>query len=247
MKNPATEKEMINNIFEFDNKLVSEVMTHRREISGIPVEAKLAEVKKILKNEQYTRFPIYDESIDNIVGVVHLKDLLKYYDQAKTKTFNLAKIMRKPYFVPESKHIDELFYELQKKSTHFAVVIDEYGGTAGIITIEDLIEEIVGDISDEYDEDEKMITQISDFTFDVDGSIELDVLEEKCEVALPSEDYDTLSGFLIGILGRIPLNHELIDLEYENTLYKILKIDDKRILKVRIVKQHLKTEEKPVA
>lgn len=240
-----TEKEMINNIFEFDNKLVSEIMTHRREISGIPVDAKLVEVKKILKTEQYTRFPIYDESIDNIVGIVHLKDLLKYYDQAKTKTFNLQKIMRKPYFVPESKHIDELFFELQKKHTHFAVVIDEYGGTAGIITIEDLIEEIVGDISDEYDDDDKQIILISEHTFDVDGSVELEVLEEQCQIALPSEDYDTLSGFLIGILGRIPLNHELIDLEYEGILFKILKIDDKRIVKVRIVKPHIKPEEKP--
>ncbi len=240
-----TEKEMINNIFEFDNKLVSEIMTHRREISGIPVDAKLVEVKKILKTEQYTRFPIYDESIDNIVGIVHLKDLLKYYDQAKTKTFNLQKIMRKPYFVPESKHIDELFFELQKKHTHFAVVIDEYGGTAGIITIEDLIEEIVGDISDEYDDDDKQIILISEHTFDVDGSVELDVLEEQCQIALPSEDYDTLSGFLVGILGRIPLNHELIDLEYDGILFKILKIDDKRIVKVRIVKPHIKPEEKP--
>jgi len=237
-----TEKEMINNIFEFDNKLVSEIMTHRREISGIPVEATLAEVKKILKNEQYTRFPIYDESIDNIVGIVHLKDLLKYYDQARTKSFSLQKIMRKPYFVPESKHIDELFFELQKNNTHFAVVIDEYGGTAGIITIEDLIEEIVGDISDEYDEDEKLITQISENTFDLNASIELDELEERCSVNLPDEDYDTLSGFLIGILGRIPLNHEQIDLEYEGILFKILKIEDKRIIKVRMVKPHIKEE-----
>ena len=234
-----TEKEMINNIFEFDNKLVSEVMTHRREISGIPVEATLAEVKKILKNEQYTRFPIYDDSIDNIVGIVHLKDLLKYYDQAKTKTFSLQKIMRKPYFVPESKHIDELFFELQKNNTHFAVVIDEYGGTAGIITIEDLIEEIVGDISDEYDEDEKLIAQISENTYDLNASIELEELEERCGVDLPNEDYDTLSGFLIGLLGRIPLNHEQIDLEYEGILFKVLKIEDKRIIKVRMVKPYL--------
>lgn len=238
-----TEKEMINNIFEFDNKLVSEVMTHRREISGIPVEATLAEVKKILKNEQYTRFPIYDDSIDNIVGIVHLKDLLKYYDQAKTKTFSLQKIMRKPYFVPESKHIDELFFELQKNNTHFAVVIDEYGGTAGIITIEDLIEEIVGDISDEYDEDEKLIAQISENTYDLNASIELEELEERCGVDLPNEDYDTLSGFLIGLLGRIPLNHEQIDLEYEGILFKVLKIEDKRIIKVRMVKPHIKEEE----
>jgi putative hemolysin len=202
----------------------------------------LAEVKKILKNEQYTRFPIYDDSIDNIVGIVHLKDLLKYYDQAKTKTFSLQKIMRKPYFVPESKHIDELFFELQKNNTHFAVVIDEYGGTAGIITIEDLIEEIVGDISDEYDEDEKLIAQISENTYDLNASIELEELEERCGVDLPNEDYDTLSGFLIGLLGRIPLNHEQIDLEYEGILFKVLKIEDKRIIKVRMVKPHIKEE-----
>ena len=233
-----TEREMINNIFEFDNKLVSEIMTHRREVSGISIDATLPEVKKILKSEQYTRFPIYDESLDNIVGVVHLKDILKYYDQARTKTFSLQRIMRKPYFVPESKHLDELFFELQKNNTHLAIVIDEYGGTAGIITIEDLIEEIVGDISDEYDEDEKAIVKISDQTFDVDGNVELEVLHERIGLNLPQEDYDTLSGFLVSILGRIPHDHELMDLEYEGKLFKILKIQDKRIVKVRIVMPH---------
>ena len=237
-----TEKEMINNIFEFDNKLVSEIMTHRREISGISIDATLPEVKKIVKDEQYTRFPIYDESLDNIVGIVHLKDVLKYYDQARTKTFSLARIMRKPYFVPESKHLDELFFELQKNSTHMAVVIDEYGGTAGIITIEDLIEEIVGDISDEYDEDDKALVKISDQTYDADGNLELEILEEKIGLVLPQEDYETLSGFLISKLGRIPDDHELMDLEHEGVLFKILKIKDKRILKVRIVVPHDKIE-----
>lgn len=240
-----TEKEMINNIFEFDNKEAADIMTHRTEVSAIPLQASLEEVKTIVFSEQYTRFPIYDEDIDNIVGIIHLKDLLNYLDKGANPDFALSRIMRKPYYVPESKRLDELFFELQKNKTHLAVVIDEYGGTAGIITIEDLVEEILGEISDEYDEDERTITQVGALTYDALGSIELDELEEVAELGLPEEDiedYDTLSGLLVAQLGRIPKDSETIDLFYRDINFKILKVNDKVITKVRIIKP-LKDEE----
>lgn len=234
-----TEKEMINNVFEFDNKEAQDIMTHRTDVVGLSISAPLDQIKEILFEQQYTRFPVYENDIDHIVGMIHLKDLLKYMDGSDKTSFNLSKIMRKPYFVPESKKLDELFFELQKNRTHFAVVIDEYGGTAGIVTIEDLIEEILGEIEDEYDVDEKEITQIGALTYDVLGSVDLEDLEEVAHLGLALEDfedYDTLSGLLVSQLGRIPLDHETIDLVYRDVHFKVLKIEDKVISKVRIIK-----------
>lgn len=239
-----TEKEMINNIFEFDNKEVADIMTHRTDVIGIDVESSLEEVKHIILDEQYTRFPVYEDSIDQVVGTIHLKDLLRYMDNSpQALKFNLRKIMRKPYFVPDSKHLDELFFELQKNRTHFAVVIDEYGGTAGIVTIEDLIEEILGDIEDEYDEDENEFVKINANTFEVSGSIELDELIEKAHLHVLDddlEDYDTLSGLLIAQLGRIPDKKEVIELSYNHVRFKILGIEDKVITRVRVIKTKVK-------
>lgn len=242
-----TEKEMINNIFEFDNTEVSDIMTHRTDVAGIDVESSLEEVKHILLEQQYTRFPVYEDSIDHVVGTIHLKDLLRYMDSSIDHDFNLRKIMRKPYFVPDSKHLDELFFELQKNRTHFAVVIDEYGGTAGIVTIEDLIEEILGDIEDEYDVEENEFIKLNAHTYDVSGSIELEELVEKAKLLLPDEDledYDTLSGLLIAQLGRIPNEKEVIELTYNNIRFKILSVEDKVIQRVRVIKPKHKSEEK---
>ncbi len=241
-----TEKEMINNIFEFDNTEVADIMTHRTDVAGIDVESSLEEVKKILLEEQFTRFPVYEDSIDHIVGTIHLKDIMRYMDAEHTN-FNLKKVMRKPYFVPDSKHLDELFFELQKNRTHFAIVIDEYGGTAGIVTIEDLIEEILGDIEDEYDEEENEFVKINANTYDVSGSIELDELDERAALNLPSEDledYDTLSGLLIAQLGRIPNEKEQIEINYNNMRFKILKVEDKVINRVRVIKTKVKKTKK---
>lgn len=240
-----TEKEMINNIFEFDNKEVVDIMTHRTDVSGIDVESTLDEVKTIILDQQYTRFPVYEDNIDHIIGMIHLKDLLKYIDVKSTEVFDLRKLMRKPYFVPDSKHLDELFFELQKNRTHFAVVIDEYGGTAGIVTIEDLIEEILGDIEDEYDEEDTDFYQINNNVFEVLGSMELEELNERAELNLPDsdlEDYDTLSGLLIAQIGRIPDDHEVIEILYHNIRFKVLKIEDKVIDRVRVIKAKQKDE-----
>jgi len=235
-----TEKEMINNIFEFDNINVSDIMTHRTDISAIPLDATFEEVKQIVFEEQYTRFPVYNETIDDIIGILHVKDLLQFIEHEQIRNFNLKKLLRDPYFVPESKKTDELFRELQKRKVHIAVVIDEYGGTAGIITIEDLIEEIVGNIFDEYDEDEKQIQVLNHYTFDVDGGIDLEELDEECDLGLPLEeleDYDTLSGFLVGLLGHIPEDNETVELIYKDLRFRILKAEDKVIEKVRIIKK----------
>lgn len=240
-----TEKEMINNIFEFDNINVSDIMTHRTDIAAISSDASFEEVKKIVFEEQYTRFPVYQETIDDIIGILHVKDLLQFIDHEQIRSFNLKKLLRDPYFVPESKKTDELFRELQKRKVHIAVVIDEYGGTAGIITIEDLIEEIVGNIFDEYDEDEKQIQVLNHYTFDVDGGIDLEELDEECDLNLPLdelEDYDTLSGFLTGLLGHIPEDNETVEILYKDLRFKILKAEDKVIEKVRIIKKEKKQE-----
>jgi len=242
-----TEKEMINNIFEFDNINVSDIMTHRTDIAGIEIDASFEEVKKIVFEEQYTRFPVYKDTIDDIIGILHVKDLLQFIEHNQVKNFDLRKLIREPHFVPEAKKTDELFRELQKLKVHIAVVIDEYGGTAGIITIEDLIEEIVGNIFDEYDEDEKQIQVLNHYTFDVDGGIDLEELDEECELGLPLdelEDYDTLSGFLTGLLGHIPEDDETIEIVYKDLRFRILKAQDKVIEKVRIIKKDQRSESK---
>jgi len=231
-----TEKEMINNVFEFDNMIVSDIMTHRTEISGINVEATLQDVKQLVFEDKYTRFPVYEDSIDDIIGILHVKDLIRFIENQDIEQFSLSKIIRTPYYVPESKRTDVLFRELQKTKTHMAIVIDEYGGTAGIVTIEDLIEEIVGNIFDEYDEDESEIQKIDDVTYDVDGSVNLDDIEEDLEISLPIEEYDTLSGFIIGQLGRIPNEVEHPEIIYKGIIYRIVEVDEKRITRVRIIK-----------
>lgn len=235
-----TEKEMINNIFDFDNINVSEIMTHRTDIAAIDSEATFEEVKKTVFEEQYTRFPVYEDTIDNIIGILHVKDLLQFIEHEHIINFNLKNLIREPHFVPESKKTDQLFRELQKLKVHIAVVIDEYGGTAGIITIEDLIEEIVGNIFDEYDEDEKQIQILNHYTFDVEGGIDLEELNDECDLGLIEEDledYDTLSGFLTGLLGHIPEDDETVEIQYKDLRFRILKAEDKVIEKVRIIKK----------
>jgi len=231
-----SEKEMIDNIFEFDNTDVSDVMTHRTNIAAIPVDSTLDEVMDVMIKDKFTRIPVYNESIDNIIGILHVKDLLQYATKNAPKEFKLMDVIRQPYFVPESKKTNELFKDLQKNKVHMAVIIDEYGGTAGLITIEDLIEEIMGNIFDEYDEEEKEIEKIDDFTFIMDGTVELDMVMDYLDVELPVDDYDTLSGFIVGQLGRIPGEDEKPVIEFNNTLFKVERVDEKRISKVKVCK-----------
>ncbi|EGD47324.1 protein of unknown function DUF21 [Ruminiclostridium papyrosolvens DSM 2782] len=231
-----SEKEMIDNIFEFDNKHVSEIMTHRTDIDGIPVDSDLEYVLYVMNRDKYTRVPVYSENLDNIVGILHVKDLLEY-TQNNAKDFSLEKITRSAYFVPESKRTDELFKEMQKNKVHLAVVIDEYGGTAGIVTIEDLLEEIVGNIFDEYDIEQKDIEYLENDTYVFDGAISLDRVEEVLDEELPVDDFDTLGGFILKLLGRIPKVDEKPVVQYENIVFRVTEMEGMRIAKVQASKK----------
>ncbi len=232
-----TEKMMINNIFEFDNKTVSDIMTHRTKIVGIPLTFSLKEVLHLINVEKYTRFPVYDDNIDNIVGILHVKDVLQYLEQGSEEEFNLQNIIRVPYIVPGSRIIDILFKDLQKKKVHMAVVIDEYGGIAGIVTIEDLLEEIVGNIFDEHDDEDPEVIQLDDHTLLMRGTLSLLDAEKVLDVKFPTEDYDTLSGFLIGQIGSMPTGQKReYVVEYKGYKFAIEEADDRRITKVKVAR-----------
>jgi len=232
-----TEKEMINNIFEFDNKTVSDIMTHRTEIAALPVDASLDEVTSFVNTEKYSRIPVYEDNIDNIIGVMHSKYLIQYLTEDSDKTkFDLRNMIRQPYFVPASKRTDELFKELQRNKVHLAIIIDEYGGTAGIVTLEDLIEEIVGNIFDEDDDEEKHMDKIDENTFIINGSVSLDEVQEVLGVNLPIDDYETLNGFIIGQLGRIPKKGDRSTVEFNEVVFKVEEVNEKRVSKVKVCK-----------
>lgn len=233
----SAEKQMIDNVFEFNDTLVSEIMTHRTHIVGIPVSCGLSEIIDIINKEKFTRIPVYNETIDNIVGILHVKDLIQYIiGNSHNEQFKLENILRRPFFVPSSKKTNELFRELQRSKVHMAVVIDEYGGTAGIVSLEDLVEEIVGNIQDEYDDDEVEIEKVDENTFIIDGRTSLDNVKEVLNVELPVEEYDTLGGFLMGYLGRIPTKEEKPIVEMDAVVFKVEEVDEKRISKVKVCK-----------
>ncbi len=208
-------------------------MTHRTEISAINVKSTKKEIFDYVLKEQYTRFPVYQGSIDHIIGTLHVKDLLKYVENTEER-FSIKRLLRPPYFIPESKKTSDLFKEMQKKKNHIAVVLDEYGGTAGIVTIEDLIEEVLGNIKDEYDDDDIDIMEINPDEFEVDGLISINDVEDIIEADLPVDDYDTLSGFILGQLGRFPDEHEKVIIEYHEFTFEVLEREGKVISKVKV-------------
>lgn len=231
-----SEKFMINNIFDFDNKTASDIMTHRTHIAAIPKQATLTELIRIIDQEKYTRYPIYEQTLDNIIGIIHVKDLIAYAENCERENFDMNAVVRKPYFVPESKRTDELLKDMQKRKVHMAIVIDEYGGTAGIVTLEDLIEEIVGNIFDEYDDEEREVSVLDDNTFLMSGMMTLDDAARHLDADLPIHDYDTLSGFIIGQLGRLPDANDKPEIEWDGLVFKVEESDRKRILKVKVTK-----------
>lgn len=228
------EKEMIHNIFEFNDITVSEVMTHRTDVYAIEIDSDINDIIKELDDYKYSRIPVYEETIDNIKGVLFVKDLLKYLHGKKA--IKIKNIMREAYFVSENKPINELFKNLQKNKMQMAIVVDEYGGTAGIVTMEDLLEEIVGNIFDEYDDFENDYTKIDDNTFLINGSVSINDLKKILKIDLPEGDYETLSGYLIDLLGRLPKDNETPIIETKQVNYKIEKSEDKRIVLVKACK-----------
>jgi putative hemolysin len=225
------EKELIDNVFEFNDKTASEIMIHRKDIYAIDVNSEISEILDDLKEYKYSRIPVYEDNIDNIIGVLFIKDLLANVN--RKNEIKISKLVREPYFISETKMINEVFKDLQKNKQQMAIVLDEYGGTSGLITMEDIIEELVGNIFDEYDDVEKDFEKIDDNTFMISGGVSIHELRKILNTDIPDGDYDTLSGYLIELLGRIPSDDEKPVIETKNVTYKIDDYEDKRILWVK--------------
>jgi len=224
------EKEMIHNVFEFGERIVKEIMIPRTDVIAVNLDITYDELLEVINREQFSRIPVYEESPDNVVGILHIKDLFLL---SSRETFNLKELLMEPYYVFEFKKISELLAEMQKDRTHIAIVIDEYGGTAGIITMEDLIEEIVGNIEDEYDDEiESDVETLGENEYIIDGGYHTDDINEMFNLDLPVEDFDTLGGFLLKEMGHIPEEGEL--LAYQNLSFKIERMSKNRIEKVRL-------------
>ena len=228
------EKELINNVFEFNDKTVSEIMTHRKDIFALELSDNIVERLDELDEYKYSRIPVYDETIDEIKGIIYIKDLLKQI--AINKDIKITDIMRDAYFVSENKLINELFKDLQKNKKQLAIVLDEYGGTAGIVSMEDILEELVGNIFDEYDEIENDYEKIDENTYIIAGHVSITDLKKILDVEIPEGEYDTLSGYLTELLGRIPEDGEKPVLETNEVTYKIEDYEDKRIKLVKACK-----------
>lgn len=228
------EKEMINNVFEFNDRTVSEIMTDRTSMFAVDENTSIGDVIEELSEERgYSRIPVYDETIDEITGVVYLKDILLTNKNKNTKIKNLKKVA---YLVPETKKVNELFKEFQKNKKQIAIVVDEYGGTAGIVTMEDILEEIVGEIYDEYDIPTTKYEKIDENTFLVDGTVSIYESEKILDIEIPEGDYDTLSGYILEELGRIPNPKEKPVVETDKAIYKVEKFAENRVVSVKICK-----------
>lgn len=230
-----SQKEMINNIFEFDDIVASDVMTHRTDVVSVDINDSYDKVVKTAIEEGYSRIPVYDDDPDDIKGVLYVKDLLKYVGQDLPKR-GLAHLIRKAYFIPESKKCGELFSEMTEKHVQLAVVSDEYGGFAGIVTIEDLIESIVGNIQDEYDNEDEEFEQLNDNTYTIDGVTDIETVEEQLGIKLPEGEYDTVAGMILSILGRIPDEDEHPTVTVSGCEFTVESINERRIERVRIVR-----------
>ena len=229
-----TEKQLINNVFQLNDILASEIMTHRVDMYAIEINQNLYDILDEIDEYKYSRIPVYEDSIDDIKGILFLKDVLK--SLSMKKEIKIKDIIREAYFVPENKPINEIFEELQVNKKQMAIVVDEYGGTAGVLTMEDILEELVGNIFDEYDEVELEYKKIDENTYLIDGSVSLYELKRILDVELPEGDYETLSGYLIEKIGRLPNENENLVIEDEYLTYKIEEYEDKRIQWVKVCK-----------
>lgn len=225
------EKDMIYNVFEFGDSKAKDVMTPRTDMVAIEINSSYEEIIHIFKQEQFSRIPIYESTTDNIVGILHVKDLL-FLENSKAE-FDLKKYMREPYFTYEFKLITELFDEMRTNRIHMVIVLDEYGGTEGLITIEDLIEEIVGDIEDEYDKEVKEIEVIKEDEYLVYGNIKIEDINDMIGTNIESEDFDSIGGFVMGLLGKVPESGETI--EHDNIKFIIEYVEKNRIERLRII------------
>ena len=228
-------KKMINSIFALDDKLAYEIMTPRTDVFVIDIEDPPEEYVDDLMKLRYSRIPVCQGETDNIIGILNIKDYLIQAWEKGFEAVDIASILRTPYFVPETKNIDALLFELQKMKQQIAILIDEYGGFSGIVTMEDIIEQVVGDIDDEYDEEEEIIDKVDDHIYLVDGNVSLEDLDEELGIDLTSETSETIGGFLIDMLGEIPDENDVGRIiTFENYQFKIMAIQDRRIERVKI-------------
>ena len=237
-----TETEMINSIFEFDDTVVKEVMTPRTDMVAVNVNAKIDEILDVIVEEHFSRIPVYEDTIDNIIGILYVKDLFGIIKKGGELEVSLKDMIRDAHYVSEYKKIDILFKDMQKSKNHIAIVIDEYGGTAGLITIEDLLEEIVGNIFDEYDDVILEYEQIDSDTYLVNGMLSLDEVNHIMDIELPEDEleFDTISGMVLSLSGKMPEVGD--EVEFDGIKFRIEEVEDKRITKIKIIKNNSEEE-----
>ena len=230
------EADMIANIFEFGDTTASEAMTHRTDVEALEYTSTVREAVDFALQNGFSRIPVYKDDLDNIQGVLYVKDLLKFVGNADRCDTPIYKLMRTACYIPETKKLSELFGEMTETKIQMAIVVDEYGGTSGIITMEDLIESILGNIQDEFDNEDEEISQVNDNTFTVDGTTSIYEVSDLLDIELPEGDYDTLAGYIVSTLGRIPTENEHPTVTFENVEFTVEQVSDRRITKVRVVK-----------
>ena len=231
-------KKMINSIFEFDDKLAYEIMTPRTDVFMIDLDDKPEEYIDKLLTLKHSRIPVCKGDNDNIIGILHIKDYLIKLIQDKKEQIDIEPLLREAYFVPETKNIDNLFFEMQRAKHQIAILIDEYGGFSGIVTLEDIIEQIVGDIDDEFDEEEEVIEKVDDNCYIVDGDVSLDDLSKELNCEIDSENSETVGGLVIEALGEIPNNESIgKTVTIGNLAFEIVEVSDRRIERIKIIQK----------
>ena len=227
------QQEMIRGVVELSQTTVKEVMVPRTDVVFISAEESKEELLTTVAESEHSRFPVYEDTIDNVIGILHVKDALKAV--IRNESFDIKSMVRKPFFVPDSKRIDELLRELQRRKVHIAVVVDEYGGVSGIVSLEDIIEEIVGEIQDEFDHEKEVVIKLGEDMWLCEARVNLEDLAEETGLDLPVDDFDTLGGFVFDLHGKIPVKFEKI--EYKGYDFIIQEMDGHKINSVKIVKQ----------
>ncbi len=235
----ASEAKMISNIFEMGDKQAQDIMTHRSNIVAIDGSVRLRDAIPFMLEGQNSRYPVYEENIDHIIGILHLKNAMRYHqweEKLECPVKDLPELLREPYFVPQTKNVDELFREMQRDKLQMVIVVDEYGQTDGLLAMEDILEEIVGNIQDEYDEDREYVEEKSEDEYVIEGKMPLEELEERFGISFEGETFETLNGFLISRLDRIPEPDEKFDMDYKGYNFKILSVENKMITSVLLTR-----------
>ena len=242
-----TERDMITNILDFKDTTAGETMTHRTDIVAVEDTATIAEVVEASVENGCSRIPVYHEDIDTVVGLCYIKDLLPYVGREVPDFIKITDLIRPAYFVPETKKCSQLFTEMTERKVQIAIVLDEYGGTAGLITLEDLVEDIVGNIQDEYDHEEEEIHRMSETEFTVDGTASIDEVADMTDTSLPEGDYDTIAGLVTEHLGRLPKNGEHPQVKVGNLTITVLEMEEQRIARLLLVKNPKESQKKEEA